>query len=74
MPYMQLDPIREEITRIQEYDDELLDLVNVPTNQLPDAYQLHEHFELLLRKLERRADDLKAGAAAKAEETESGPA
>ncbi len=65
MPYMNLEQLRGEIVRIRGYDDELLDLVNVPTDQLPAAYQLHEHFELLLRKLERREYELQAEAAAK---------
>jgi len=64
MPYMDADQLQQEIVRVREYDDELLDLVNVPTGQLSNAYQLHEHFELLLRKMQRRADELAAASAA----------
>jgi hypothetical protein len=62
LPGMNLEQVRAEVARFDALDNELLELVNVPTGQLPDAYQLHEHIELLLRKLRRREEVLMAEA------------
>jgi TRAP transporter TAXI family solute receptor len=58
LPDMDLYQLRQELSKVQELDDNLLELVNLPNGQLPSAYNLHVHIDILLQKMRRREEML----------------